>query len=195
MKRAFSQTFLSWLGLAILGLVIILAMASMLYKQPVHALPEYAERTGEACGACHVNPGGGGPRTMRGLLWAAQGQPDDVPKLGNVLLAPDVEDGAELYDIACASCHGFAGEGLFGTALTGSGLRDSKILSSVERGREKSGMPGYEGQFTAEQLDALVEFVAGISSGKIEPQPQSYALPPAQFSCSPADVTKRCGGN
>jgi mono/diheme cytochrome c family protein len=35
--------------------------------QPVHALPEYAARTGEACATCHVSPGGGGPRA--GPLW------------------------------------------------------------------------------------------------------------------------------
>ncbi|MFQ5398835.1 MAG: c-type cytochrome [Anaerolineae bacterium] len=167
----------------------------MANNRTVHALPEYSVRTGEACGACHVNPGGGGPRTLRGLLWAARGRPDQVPQLSNVLAAPGVSDGAELYDIACAGCHGFQGEGLFGTAITGTGLRESKIRSAILRGRERSGMPPFEGQFTGEQLEALVAFTAGIASGQIEPLPMSYPLPPAEFGCDPTPATAKCGGN
>lgn len=178
----------------ILAVVTILVTGLMTREQPAHALPEYAARTGEACATCHVNPGGGGPRTLRGLLWAANGRPDAVPVL-DILIAPGVEDGDELYDIACAGCHGFAGEGLFGIALTGSGLRDSKIQSTIVRGRERSGMPAFEGQLTNEQLDALVTFVAGIASGQIEPQPNSYELPPAEFVCNPAPGAEKCGGN
>ena len=180
---------------------VFLALATMLViglatkEQPVHALPEFSARTGEACGACHVNPGGGGPRTMRGLLWAAQGRPDAVPTLGDILLAPKVSDGGELYDIACASCHGFAGEGLFGTALTGTGLSESKVKSTIERGRQRSGMPAYEGQFTAEQMEVLVAFVAGIASGQIEPPPASYPLPEGEFVCNPDPAVDSCQGN
>ena len=108
--------------------ILILALGTMFVvgllvkERPVHALPEYATRTGEPCGACHVNPGGGGPRTMSGLLWSANGNPDEMPAI-NIPIAPDVSDGQELYDIACASCHGLAGEGLFGPAVVGSGLQ------------------------------------------------------------------------
>ncbi|MFQ5436118.1 MAG: c-type cytochrome, partial [Anaerolineae bacterium] len=179
------------------GLFIVLFVVVKLTtgSEAAHALPEYASRTGEACSTCHVNPGGGGPRTLRGLLWAARGRPDQLPQLGNILVAPGVDDGAELYDIACAGCHGLQGEGLFGTTLVGSGLRESKIRSTIARGRERSGMPGYEGQFTEAQLDALVEFAAGIASGRIEPLPMSYLLPPAEFGCSSAPETATCGGN
>lgn len=181
---------------ALVGLAVltIFTVGLLTREKPVHALPEYAARTGEPCATCHVNPGGGGPRTLRGLLWAANGRPDQVPVL-NVLIAPGVDDGAELYDIACAGCHGFAGEGLFGTALTGSGLRENKIRSTILRGRERSGMPAFDGQFTDDQLEALVSFVAGIASGERDPQPNSYALPPAEFTCNPAPGTEKCGGN
>ncbi|MFQ5420632.1 MAG: c-type cytochrome, partial [Anaerolineae bacterium] len=77
----------------------------------------------------------------------------------------------------------------------GSGLRDSKIRSTIERGRERSGMPAFEGQFSDDQLEALVTFVAGISSGDLEPQPNSYVLPPAEFTCNPAPGAEKCGGN
>ena len=182
-------------GLVCLALATTLVIGLATKERPVHALPEFSERTGEACGACHVNPGGGGPRTMRGLLWAAQGRPDEVPTLGNILLAPGVSDGGELYDIGCANCHGFAGEGLFGTAITGTGLSESKIRSSIERGRERSGMPAYEGQFTDEQMDVLVDFVAGIASGRIEPPPVSYPLPEGELSCGPNLAVDNCQGN
>ncbi|MFQ5398844.1 MAG: c-type cytochrome [Anaerolineae bacterium] len=194
MKKANFVKIVQMGGLVVVAIVTILVTGLMTRERPVHALPEYAARTGEACATCHVNPGGGGPRTLRGLLWAANGRPDAVPVL-DLLIAPGVEDGAELYDIACAGCHGFAGEGLFGIALTGSGLRESKIRSTTERGRERSGMPAFEGQFTDDQMDALVTFVGGIASGQIEPQPNSYELPPAEFTCNPAPGAEKCGGN
>lgn len=183
------------IGLAMIGVIFFLVGGVMWGERPAHALPEYAARTGEPCATCHVNPGGGGPRTLRGLLWAAQGRPDEVPQIGDVLLAPGVMDGIELYDIACSACHGISGEGLFGLALTGSGLRESKIRSAILRGRERSGMPAFEGQFTEEQLDALVEYVSGIASGKIEPAPITYPLPPGKFECVEYPGGKSCGGN
>jgi hypothetical protein len=36
-------------------------------------LPAYAASTGKACGACHVNPAGGGPRNAFGDAFAANG--------------------------------------------------------------------------------------------------------------------------
>ncbi len=163
----------------------------------VHALPEYAGRTGEPCATCHVSPGGGGPRTLRGLLWAARGRADQVPVLPNVLIAPGVSNGLELYDTACVACHGHKGEGIFGAALADTALRESKIRSNIVRGRERSGMPPFRGQFTDEQLDALVTYVAGLASGKIEPPPDTYPLPPGKMTCqpNPAPAPTACGAN
>ena len=73
--------------LAIAGIAVFIFLAIASWSNPVHALPEYAKRTGESCATCHVNPGGGGPRTLRGALWAARGKPDQVPSLPGVLLA------------------------------------------------------------------------------------------------------------
>ena len=178
-----------------ISLFVISAVGIIMGENPAHALPEFVARTGEPCSTCHVNPGGGGPRTLRGLLWAAQGRPDQVPELGNILIAPGVEDGVELYDIACASCHGASGEGLFGLALSGSGISDTMIRAITLFGLERSGMPGFEGQFTDEQLEALVVYAAGIASGEIEPAPATYPLPPGKLECIVSPETDRCGGN
>lgn len=186
---------LQWVGLIALGIVVFLATGLIVGEPSVHALPEYAPRTGEPCATCHVNPGGGGPRTLRGLLWTAQGRPDEVPQLSGVLIAPGVMDGVELYDTACAACHGESGQGLFGTALVSTGLSENKVRSAILRGRERSGMPGFEGQFTDEQLDILVEYVAGIASGRIEPAPDRYPLPPPKFECVDNEAGEPCGGN
>ncbi len=157
-----------------------------------YALPEYATRTGESCATCHVNPGGGGPRTLRGMLWAARGRPDQVPALPNVLLAPGVVDGAELYDIACAGCHGRQGEGLSAMNLFRTGVSERAIHSFVLRGIPRSGMPPFEEQFTESQLKALVMFVTKMARGETTPLPDSYFLPPAQFKCSPTLVSANC---
>lgn len=183
------------LALTALALGAMLVATLWTAAQPVQALPEYTARTGEACATCHVSPGGGGPRTLRGLLWAARGRPDQVPTLPGVLIAPGVSDGAELYDIACAACHGAKGEGIFGGELSGTAMKEGKIRSAVLRGRTRSGMPAFEGQFTDAQLNALVTFVAGLASGEIQPSPDSYPLPPAEFKCSPVSPAVKCGGN
>lgn len=186
--------FLQLFTIAMIALVIFLAISSS--SNSAQALPEYSHRTGEPCAVCHVNPGGGGPRTLRGALWAARGRPEAVPELPGVLLAPGVSDGAELYEIACASCHGLYGEGLFGRRLANTGLKEGKIRSNILKGRLQSGMPSFEGMFTAEQLQALVDYTLALSTGQAEIPPASYPLEPPAFNCaaqSPSSTT--CGGN
>ena len=47
----------------------------LMIAAPKHAsaLPAYAASTGKACGACHQNPAGSGPRTALGEAFAANG--------------------------------------------------------------------------------------------------------------------------
>lgn len=187
---------LQWVGVIIFGLIVYLGTGIAIGETPAHAYPEFAAQTNEACSTCHVNPGGGGPRTLRGLLWSAQGRPDQVPELGNILIAPGVMDGVQLYDVACSACHGVSGEGLFGLALVSRGITESKIRTTILRGRERSGMPAFEGQFSEEQLEALVQYVTGIASGEIEPAPLRYPLPPGKLECADVDnAGELCGGN
>jgi len=37
------------------------------------ALPAYAQKEGKACGYCHANPAGGGPRNAKGQQYEANG--------------------------------------------------------------------------------------------------------------------------
>jgi len=185
--------YLQLLAIASVAVFIFLAIAS--WSNPAHALPEYAKRTGESCATCHVNPGGGGPRTLSGALWAAKGKPDQVPVLPNVLLAPGVTDGAELFEIACSTCHGLHGEGLFGRELANSGLKDNKIRANILSGRLQSGMPSFDGKFTYPQLQALVDYAFSLANGTAEIPPLEYPLESPAFNCSGQSSSETCGGN
>jgi len=52
--------------LLLLGAILLWAPA----VPPAQARPEFARREGKACGYCHINPRGGGPRNQRGLEYA-----------------------------------------------------------------------------------------------------------------------------
>ncbi len=192
-QRTWFIHFLQLLAIAAIAVFVFLAIAPP--SRQVHALPEYAQRTGESCATCHVNPGGGGPRTLRGMLWAARGRPDQVPALPNVLLAPGVADGAELFGIACSTCHGMKGEGLFGRELANTGLKENKIRTNIINGRLISGMPSFEGMFTDTQLQALVDYVVSLADGTAEIPSAEYPLAPPVFNCLAQGATETCGGN
>lgn len=185
--------YLQLLGIAAIAIFIFLAISAS--SNSVQALPEYSHRTGESCATCHVNPGGGGPRTLRGALWAAQGRADEVPALPGVLLAPGVTDGAELYEIACSTCHGMHGEGLFGRVIMNTGVKPEKIRANILRGRLNSGMPSFEGMFTDKQLQALVDYTSALATGQAEIPPLQFQLESPEFNCAPQSTSVFCGGN
>ena len=60
------------LGATIAALTVggVLTIATL---KSADALPAYAASTRKACGACHTNPAGGGPRTALGDAFAANG--------------------------------------------------------------------------------------------------------------------------
>jgi mono/diheme cytochrome c family protein len=59
------------IAITILAAGGVLAIVSA--PRPAGALPQYATQTGKACGACHVNAAGGGPRNGFGQAFAANG--------------------------------------------------------------------------------------------------------------------------
>jgi mono/diheme cytochrome c family protein len=175
--------------LIIPAVVILLLLVS---HKTVEALPEYAARTGEPCAVCHVSAGGGGPRTMRGLLWAAKGKPDKVPELPGVMIAPGVNDGVDLYQIACGGCHGLKGEGLSAMGLANTKIGQGTIRDFTLHGIPQLGMPSFEGLFTDDQINTLVTYVTGLSSGEIPPPPDFYHLPPPILICAEASDNPAC---
>ena len=64
---------ISRLTLAVLALAALLAASAVIILPAARtmALPDYATKTGQSCGACHVNPAGGGPLTTPGQAFAA----------------------------------------------------------------------------------------------------------------------------
>jgi hypothetical protein len=52
---------------------IVVAIGLLAASSPAQARPAYARQTGLACGVCHVNPAGGGPRTAFGRAFARNG--------------------------------------------------------------------------------------------------------------------------
>ncbi len=167
------------------ALFAALLMVLLAGARPVKALPEYASLTGQSCGVCHVNPGGGGPRTLQGLLWAARGKPAQLPPVPAVLLAPDVQDGIELYKIACSGCHGVSGEGSSAIGLKGSNVSALATRSYLLGGIPALGMPAFKGQFTAAQFDALVNFVTALADNKVSAIPNTYPLAPSRLRGGP----------
>lgn len=61
-------------GVAATGVIALLTVfASFTPLRRAEALPAYAQQTGLACGRCHVNPAGGGPRTAFGNAFLKNG--------------------------------------------------------------------------------------------------------------------------
>ena len=61
-------------GVAGVGFAVVLAGAAIaMTPRQAQATPQYAAQTHLACGRCHVNPAGGGPRTKFGKVFAANG--------------------------------------------------------------------------------------------------------------------------
>lgn len=188
----------AWIGLGIL--VGVLAFAG---QRPAHALPEYAARTGEQCTTCHVNPAGGGPRTLRGLLWLAQGRPDQVPPLpgGETETGEGALDGAALYQkFTCASCHGPSGEGGVGPALNLIELPADQIVQVIRNG--EGGMMGYKPDVMSDvELDSIVQRVQALGRGEVQSDivTERRLLPPGQLTCGPGSSASSprndCGGN
>ena len=175
------------------------------FRPVANALPEYSTRTGESCAACHVNPAGGGPRTVRGSLWIAAGRPDQVPPLpgspdqGNAASAP-ADDQALYEKFGCAGCHGAAGEGGAGPALNKAELPADKVSQVIRQGTGT--MMGYKvSSMSDAELAAVTLFTQAIGRGDVEAQQGAgpRTMGPAQLICGNGAISTptltSCGGN
>jgi mono/diheme cytochrome c family protein len=188
---------LAWIGLGVFaGMLVFAAWPS------AHALPEYAARTGQPCATCHANPAGGGPRTMRGLLWVAEGKPDEVPQLpGSEPSSGETAlDGRALFDqFFCSGCHGQSGGGAVGPALTQTEWPAEEVRGVIRNGQ--GAMKGFPPDTMSEaQLAAIVEFVQALGRGEVQAGPvlDQRLLPAARTTICGAGTSSLgadCGGN
>lgn len=196
----------AWIGLGVLA-----GMLGWITWPTAHALPEYATRTGQQCATCHVNPAGGGPRTLRGLLWIARGRPDEVPPLPGSEAETDEAalNGATLYEkFECSRCHGLVGNGDVGPALNQGERSTDELVQIIRNG--VGAMKGFRPDILSdEELNILIPYVQAIGRGEIQSSVilQKRLLPAPQLSCGadssalpfPSDSLKTehlaCGGN
>lgn len=75
------------------------------------------------------------------------------------------EQAKQLYAANCAACHGDAGKGMVGPDLTVSkykyGKDKANLVKSTLEGRP-NGMPGFSGQLTREQAEALADYMIAL---------------------------------
>lgn len=88
-----------------------------------------------------------------------------VAIVGGCSLSEDNLHGVDLYQRACAICHGDGGVGGIGPAIDGgsntdASLSDQQIAGVITVG--PGNMPGY-GRLSAEQVDSLVDYVRSLS--------------------------------
>ena len=186
------------------GLGALIGIVFFFVRPSAHALPEYATRTGQQCATCHVNPAGGGPRTLRGLLWIAEGRPDEVPPLpGAEEEAAAGEgglDGESFYTkFECSLCHGAVGEGNVGPALNQAEIPADTISDVIRNGT--GAMQGYRSdKMSDEEMDALILYVQSIGRGEVQADAglERQAVRPAKLRCGakpPSSPRTDCGGN
>jgi hypothetical protein len=58
---------------AVVTAIVVGGVLTITVPKSATALPAYSSSTGKACGACHQNPAGGGPRNAFGEAFAANG--------------------------------------------------------------------------------------------------------------------------
>lgn len=179
-----TRHFRSVAGLGLGGLVVLLILLTA--RTPAYALPEYATRTGQQCTTCHVNPAGGGPRTLRGLLWIAEGRPDQVPPLpGSEEEAISELDGATLFRrLECSRCHGVVGEGGVAPPLNREELPAEELYTILRNGT--GGMKGFPPDALPDAaMQVLIPYVQAIGRGEVELGLvlKKRFLPPPQLMC------------
>jgi mono/diheme cytochrome c family protein len=169
-----------------------------------------------SCGACHGAMGEGalGPSLEAStmsvddiaavIVNGASGMPgtdglDDaaldalsayVATFQTPLAAPTTTaSGSSVYFANCAGCHGSRGEGGSGPSLQVSTMSLDGIVAVTAGGA--SGMPGYSGRLTADEIAAVAAFVLDVQSGT----PPPSTTQPATTAPSPGSDIEATAGS
>jgi hypothetical protein len=70
-SRNLTRTIIVGASAALVAIVLLAGLVAV--PRSATALPAYAAKEGKACGYCHVNPAGGGPRNAKGKQYEANG--------------------------------------------------------------------------------------------------------------------------
>ncbi|MDT8420587.1 MAG: c-type cytochrome [Desulfuromonadales bacterium] len=102
---------------------------------------------------------------FREKMAAHSGQPVDAAPAAVAAPTEATTDGKSLFATHCSACHGEDGSGGFGSDLTAAsyqyGKTTAQIRESIANGRGEA-MPGFGGQFSAEQLDDLTSYLLSL---------------------------------
>lgn len=107
-------------------------------------------------------------------------------KLTEAQVLGDSQRGEIIYKEDCASCHGANGEGVNAPALGNQSAlahnKDEFIRYTIEKGRDGTPMPAYEGTLSAADIDNVTAFIRSKASGWTAEKPVLNDLPtPDQY--------------
>lgn len=121
------------------------------------------------------------------LFWQSGAQ---RVKLSEDPVAGDVKRGEQVYQQQCASCHGKNGEGVTGPALSNQSAlahnKDEFIRYAIEKGRQDTPMPAFEGVLSQDDIDNVTAFIRSKASDATQekiplrpiPTPDEYVVNP-----------------
>jgi ubiquinol-cytochrome c reductase cytochrome c subunit len=89
--------------------------------------------------------------------------------------------GSSVFGSNCAGCHGASGQGGVGPPLAGRSIGRGEIAAIVGSGRGL--MPSFSARLSAEEVSAVVDYVAGLGSGTVaDPATPQPTQPPPSTS-------------
>lgn len=94
-------------------------------------------------------------------------------------MTTQIEEGKELFDVSCSSCHGLNGEGTSqGPSLIGVGSASVDFQMGTGRmpaARPEAQIPKREVIYSQEQIEAVAAYIASLGTGVEIPQEEQYS--------------------
>lgn len=102
-------------------------------------------------------------------------------------------NGAAIYAAGCAGCHGTDGSGGFGGPVAGTAMSLNQVVTITADGA--GGMPGFSGQLSGVEIDAVSAYVLTLGGGGEPPATTTTTLPPGTAPGSGAALYRQhCAG-